>query len=137
MFRHIDSHQKLFKWQFVIHGCIDGFSRLIIYFHCCNNNRSETVRNLFQEKVESFYWPRRVRFDQGVENIGAARSMLDKFGPENVPHFTGLSVHNQRIERLWKDVVTYIVQHYRDFFEFTESISILDSLNECELLSFT
>ena len=37
--------------------------------------------------------------------------MLDKFSPENVPHLTGLSVHNQRIERLWRDVVTYIVQY--------------------------
>ena len=80
------------------------YSRLhrwvIIYLHCCNNNRSETVRNLFQEKVESFYWPRRVRSDQGMENIGVARLMLVKFGPKNVPHRAGLSVHNQRIERL-------------------------------------
>ena len=108
LFRHIDSHRKLIKWRLVIHGWIDGFSSLIIYVHCCNSNRSETVRNLFQEKVESFYWPRRVRSDQGMENIGVARLMLDKFGPENVPHLTGLWAHNQRIKRLWRDVVTYI-----------------------------
>ena len=98
LFRRIDSHHKLIKWRLVIHGCIDGFSSLIIYLHCCNNNRSETVRNLFQEKVESFYWPCRVRSDQGMENIGVARLMLDKFGPENVQHLISLSVHNQRIE---------------------------------------
>ena len=68
-----------------------------------------------------------------MENIGGARLMLDKSGPENVPHFTGLSVHNQRIERLWRDAVNYIVQHYRDLFEFLENIGILDPLNECEL----
>ena len=93
------------------------------------------VRNLFQEKVESFYWPRRVRSDQSMENIGVARFMLDKFGPDNVPHLTGLSVYNQRIKRLWKDVVTYFLQHYRDFFEFMESIGILDPLNEHEIFS--
>ena len=60
--------------------------------------------------------------------------MLDKFGPENVPHLTSLSVHNQRIEQLWKCAVTYIAQRYRDVFEFMESIGILDPLNECELL---
>ena len=60
--------------------------------------------NLFQNKVESFYWPRRVRSDQGMENIRVARLMLAKSGPENVPHLTSLSVHNQRIERLWRDV---------------------------------
>ena len=135
MFRHIDSHYKLIKWRFVIPGCIDGFSRLIIYIHFYNNNRSETVRNLFQEKVESFYWPPRVPSDQCMEKIGVARLMLDKFGRENVPHLTDLSVHNQRIERLWRDVVTYIVQHYRDLFEFMESIGILDPLDECRPLN--
>ena len=68
-----------------------------------------------------------------MENIGIARLMLDKCGPEDVPYLTGLSVHNQRIERLWRDVVTYIFQHYRDLFEVMESISILDPLNECHL----
>ena len=70
-----------------------------------------------------------------MENIGATRLILDKFGPQNVPHLTGLSVHNQRIEWLWRDVVTYIVQHYRDLFEFIESIGILDPLNEYELFA--
>ena len=42
-----------------------------------------------------------------MENIGVARLMLDKFGPENVPHLTDLSVHNHRIEQLCGDVVTY------------------------------
>ena len=133
LFRSIDSHHKLIRWRFVIHGCIDGFSRLMIYLHCCNDNTSETVRNLFQEKVECFYWPPWVRSNQGMENIGVSQLMLVKFAPENVPQLTGLSVHNQRIERLWRDVVTYIFQHYRDLFEFMESISILDPLNECHL----
>ena len=70
-----------------------------------------------------------------MENIGVVRFVLDKFVPKNVPHLTGLLVHNQRIERLWRDVVTYIVQHYRDLFEFMESIGILDPLNECELFA--
>ena len=43
-----------------------------------------------------------------MENIGDARLMLDKFGPETVPHLTGLLVHNQKIARLWRDIVTDI-----------------------------
>ena len=46
-------------------------------------------------KVESFYWPRRDRSDQGMENIGVARLMLDKFDSENVPDLTGLLVQNR------------------------------------------
>ena len=64
-----------------------------------------------------------------MENIGAARLMLDKLCPENVPHLTRLSVHNQRIERLWRDIVSHIVLHYR------ECIGILDPLSECELFA--
>ena len=71
-----------------------------------------------------------------MKNIGVARLMLDKFDPENVHHLTGLSVHNQRIERLGRHAVTYIVRHYRDLFEFMESIGILDLLDECELFVF-
>ena len=96
---------------------------------------SETGRNLFQERVGSFYWLRRVRSDQGMENIAVARLMLGKFDTENFLHLIGLSVHNQRIEQLWRDVFTYIVQHYRDLFEFTESTGILDPLNKFELFA--
>ena len=28
---HIDGHHSLIRWRMVIHGCIDGYSRLIIY----------------------------------------------------------------------------------------------------------
>ena len=65
-----------------------------------------------------------------MENIGVARLLLDKSGPENVAYLNGLSVHNQRIERLCRDVVTYIVQHFRDLLEFMESIGILDPLSK-------
>ena len=29
---HIDGHHSLLNWGLVIHGCIDGFSRLICFF---------------------------------------------------------------------------------------------------------
>ena len=99
------------------------------------NNRSETVRNLFQGKVESIYWARRVRSNQDMENIGVTWLMLDRFYSGNVPYLTGLLVHNQRIEWLWRDAAIYIVQHNRELLKFVESISILDLLNECELFA--
>ena len=40
---HIDGHHSLVSWGFVIHGGIDGFSRLIVYLHAATNNRSDTV----------------------------------------------------------------------------------------------
>jgi hypothetical protein len=43
VFRHIDGNHKLLRWRFVIHGCVDGFSRYIVYLDVSSNNRSSTV----------------------------------------------------------------------------------------------
>ena len=40
---HIDGHHKLVRWRFIIHGGIDGFSRMIVYLHCSTNNQAGTV----------------------------------------------------------------------------------------------
>lgn len=44
---HIDGHHSLIRWRIVVHGGIDGFSRLITYLHCSTNNRADTVFTLF------------------------------------------------------------------------------------------
>ena len=35
---HIDGHHSLVTWGFVIHGAIDGFSRLVVFLKCSTNN---------------------------------------------------------------------------------------------------
>ena len=44
---HIDGHHSLVNWGFVIHGGIDGFSRLIVYLHCSTNNRKKNCKSPF------------------------------------------------------------------------------------------
>ena len=105
IFRRIDSHHRLIRWRLVTHGFIDGYSCLIIYLHCFNNVKAETVKEQFLRSVSTFFRPRRVRLDHGMKNIEIAREMLKKFGTSCEPFLTGLSVHNQRIERLWKDAL--------------------------------
>eukprot|EP00794_Sanderia_malayensis_P002134 gene2134-2422_t len=39
---HLDGHHKLIRWKFVIHGCIDGFSRKIMYLSCNTDNKANT-----------------------------------------------------------------------------------------------
>ena len=49
---HIDSAHKLIKYKLVVHVCIDGKTRLLVYCVCCNNNKAETVLSLFERGVQ-------------------------------------------------------------------------------------
>jgi len=60
----------------VIHGGVDGFSRLPVYLCCSDNNRSETVFNCFVQAVQTYGLPSRVRSDRGRENVGISLFML-------------------------------------------------------------
>lgn len=76
--RHIDGHHKLIRWRVVIHGGIDGFSRTIVYLRRSPNNYAETVLGLFQEAVQRFGLPSRVRSDLSGENDGWCRKIYAK-----------------------------------------------------------
>ena len=53
----------------VVHGGIDGFSRFIVFLTCNNNNKSETVAQLFEKAIHEYGVPDRIRTDKGGENI--------------------------------------------------------------------
>ena len=126
---HIDGHHSLIRWRIVVHGGIDGFSRLITYLHYSTNNQADTVFTLFQEAIAKYGVPSRVRSDRGGENIDVAKFMIENRGLNRGSHIAGTSVHNQRIERLWRDVFSHVLQLYYSLFYFLEDNGLLD----CEL----
>ena len=130
---HIDGHHKLIRWRFVIHGSIDGFSRTITYLACANNNRSETVLQLFTDSINHFGVPNHVRSDHGGENVEVWRYMIAAHNHDYSCVITGSSVHNERVERLWRDVHRCIVSVFSPIFRSLENDGLLDPLNEVDL----
>uniref|UniRef100_A0A673MV46 Integrase catalytic domain-containing protein n=1 Tax=Sinocyclocheilus rhinocerous TaxID=307959 RepID=A0A673MV46_9TELE len=125
---HIDGNHKLIR--FVVHGGIDGFSRLIVYLLAATNNRASTVFNSFLSAIMQYGTPSRVRSDKGGKNIQVAHYMVHQQGENRNSHITGKSVHNQRIERLWRDVYENVLDLFYTVFTRLEYEGLLDPDNE-------
>ena len=98
---HVDSNHMLIQWRIIVHGGIDGFSRIVTYLQGATNNTSQTALCAFLKGVASYGLPSRVRTDRGGER-GAGRGSI----------IMGRSVHNQHIERLWRDMFTGCVSYF-------------------------
>ena len=116
----------------MIHASIDGFSRTITYIRCSDNNRAHTVLELFREGVANFGLPECIRSDHGEENVDVWRYMIAAHNDDLLCVITGCSTHNERVERLWRDVHQCVVT-FSELFRELEREGILDPLNDVDL----
>uniref|UniRef100_A0A4W5MCW4 Integrase core domain-containing protein n=1 Tax=Hucho hucho TaxID=62062 RepID=A0A4W5MCW4_9TELE len=120
------------RWRIVIHGAVDGYSRLV-FLKASDNNRSATVMESFEAAITSYGVPSRVRCDRGGENNRICAFMEQFRGCERGSAFRERSTRNQRIDRLWGDVWHGDSNVYHDLFTFLETEQIIDINNEVHL----
>ena len=128
-------YHKLIRWRIIVHGGIDGYSCLVTYLKASNNNRATTAFSAFEAGVSEYGIPSRVRTDRGGENVEIARYMLQHpaRGPGRGSIITARSVHNQRLERLWRDLFTGCIGFFYRLFYEMEDEGLLCVDDVCDL----
>lgn len=107
---HVDGYDKFKLYGFAISGCIDGFSRKILWLKVSStNNDPKVIAGYFIDTVKTLNGrPRTVRTDMGTENVYIENMQIyfhqlsnNYQDSEPQPFLYGSSHTNQRIEAWW------------------------------------
>ncbi|XP_026119239.1 uncharacterized protein LOC113098401 [Carassius auratus] len=120
---HVDGYDKLKPFGIAISGCIDGYSRRVMWLSSgSTNNDPAVIAQHYLQCVSSYGLPARLRTDCGTENgdMAAIHCSLredhtDEFAG-SVSHMYGTSTANQRIESWWSFFRKQRTQFWMDLF---------------------
>lgn len=145
---HLDGYDKLKPFGISIHGCIDGFSRKILWLKAGPSNKNpRIIASYYMHYIKEMkHVPRLVRMDAGTENCVLRRLQIalrmqhndSMAGYKSV--FVGRSTGNQRIEMLWSFLKRNFTQFWRNFFKDMVEEHVLNTSDklhlQCVLLCF-
>ena len=114
---HLDSYDKLKPYGICINGCIDGFSRYIVWLNAyTTSSNPKVIAGYYIEAISSkMACPKLMRSDHGTEN--GTVCFLQTFLSKKKSFIHGPSMHNQRIESWWQILRTECSQFWINIFE--------------------
>ena len=138
---HADGYDKLKPYGFPIHGCIDGFSRKIMWLKIVSsNNDPQVVGRLFFDCINNLqFCPTLLRTDRGTENgiMASAQCFLRRNHTDTQcdvnAHRYGSSHSNQRIEAWWAMLRRSWSSWWVNFFKDLIARGALDTSNTLQL----
>ena len=122
---HLDGYDKLKPFGFEIHGCIDGYSRRVLWLSIIRSNKDpKEVCNLFANYLAVIKGvPRKFVADRGTENVfivGSQRFHRRNHEDDLAGHLSflfGKSIANQRREAFWSQFRRSCADWWIQFFK--------------------
>ena len=116
---HVDGYDKIKPFGFAISGCIDGFSRKIIWLNVyTTNNNPRIIAGYFYDCIAKMNGcPVRLRGDFGTENTYVKQFQI-AFGQK---YLEGPSTANQRIEAFWGHLRKQCMEYWIHLFHQLQS----------------
>lgn len=122
---HMDSYDKLKPYGICINGCIDGYSRHIIWLRAgSSSSNPKIIAGYFVGSMNVLGgYPRTIRSDMGTENKSvekiqkALHELFNTNTTHNLPFIYGRSTANQRIESWWATLRKHNAQYWMNLFE--------------------
>lgn len=144
---HIDGWDKLKPFGLTVHGCIDGFSRRIMWLEASrsNNDPYQVCTYFCKLLLQMNGLPHIVRADRGNENVNIERIQRilrgnneDDRSLSGTTFLYGRSVANQRIESWWSNFPALGMDAWIQHMKTIEAHGILDcsSILHIELIRY-
>ncbi|KAI9527800.1 hypothetical protein NQZ68_027893 [Dissostichus eleginoides] len=139
---HVDGYDKLKPFGIGISGCIDGFSRKIMWLKCGPTNKNpEVIKNNFIDCIRNVgVIPMRLRTDCGTEN-GLMESVQCTLRHDHSNYYAGAksqmfgsSMSNQRIESWWSIFRKQRTQFWMDLFADLRDLGHFNGTHEHQCL---